>query len=603
MIGRLMAAPLAVAGAVTIHASQPSAIATDPTPSYTIAAQLDPETRAIQGRERVRWRNSTSRPASELLLILPDDPSAVVEVTSLRDTGSDRDLLPAAALPAPHGRERSALLRVPLDPPIDPGGERTVDLRWKSMLPSVGPSEPVVVAAHWFPRLAVLTEAGWIAHASRDRSHVFSDAAAFDVTIDVPPRWEVAATGREAPQSGSRLRRYVQSDASDFAFAVSRQWIERRSRVERPGHDPIDVRLLLRPEHAGRIDRVENAVRIALARAEESPAPYPYRDLTVLDLPWRSSHAGRVFPTLVTLSIRWMTPERVTELESEVARALAKHCWQHVIPADASAHPWLVDGVSAYAASRLIEPLVQHQLDSTVPNGFLVARFFGGFLPYPIRSIRTNDVLAGDLAAGDLRAARALQTLERYVGWPTFEVAMDEYARRFRFGHPTPADFADIVETASGRDLRWFFDQAFDGRRTYDYAVERVTGERRADSGRYRTAISIARVGDAVFSGSSRPPIGGYQSGRAMEIEVTFADGIVRTETWDGRARSIAMEYESAAPVVSVIVDPNRVLMLDARRTNNTWGAGRHARSAASRWAACWMTWLEQLLVTCCALA
>ena len=41
-----------------------------------------------------------------------------------------------------------------------------------------------------------------------------------------------------------------------------------------------------------------------------------------------------------------------------------------------------------------------------------------------------------------------------------------------------------------------------------------------------------------------------------MEIAVTFADGQVVKERWDGRARSQILQYESAVPAVSAEVDP-----------------------------------------------
>ena len=51
---------------------------------------------------------------------------------------------------------------------------------------------------------------------------------------------------------------------------------------------PLRARKLDGPEHAAQSDRIGAAVRTALARADAALAPYPYADLTILDLPWRS---------------------------------------------------------------------------------------------------------------------------------------------------------------------------------------------------------------------------------------------------------------------------------------------------------------------------
>jgi hypothetical protein len=53
---------------------------------------------------------------------------------------------------------------------------------------------------------------------------------------------------------------------------------------------------------------------------------------------------------------------------------------------------------------------------------------------------------------------------------------------------------------------------------------------------------------------------------------------------------------------VSAEVDPDRVLLLDLNRSNNgvTLDSGV-ARTAATRWAARWMIWMEDALLTCVA--
>jgi hypothetical protein len=569
--------------------------------SYAIAVTIDPATQSLDGRERIRWRNPSLRPVDDLQFHLYYNAvaDARIKVTSVRDADTGRDLLPAARVSsaAADGARARSVLRVPLARAVEPGGDLALDLRWTATLPGDAAAGGVVLATHWFPQIAVLTAAGWTVHQDPGRSYVFSDMSAFDVTIDAPDGWDVAATGHERPQpTAVRGRRFEQADASDFAFAIGRRWMERRDRVELPGREPVDVRVLLRPEHAMQSDRIDAAIRTALARADAALAPYPYADLTILDLPWRSPAAGEVFPALVTVSTRWIEPPRVTEIEASLARGLARHCWQSVVGADMVAHPWMVDGLSMFAEARLLEPLVQRQLDSTIPEGFLVARMFGDFVPYAIRSVRANRVLEGDPAV--IRAARAMQTLERYVGWPTFETMMAEYARQFSFGHPTPEDFIRVAEAVSGRDLRWFFDQVFSTTGAFDYAVRQVTSEVLPGSSRYRTTVIVERAGAAVFSGSSQPPIGGYQSGRAIEIAITFADGTTRRETWDGRAESTTFVYESLAPAAAVVIDPDRALALDVRRTNNSWAREPRAKSAATRWAALWMNWLANVLLT-----
>jgi hypothetical protein len=70
-----------------------------------------------------------------------------------------------------------------------------------------------------------------------------------------------------------------------------------------------------------------------------------------------------------------------------------------------------------------------------------------------------------------------------------------------------------------------------------------------------------------------------------------------RWETqWDGRDRWKAFELE-AAPV-SVEVDPDRILLLDVNRTNNSWSARPAGAAAARKWSLAWLIWLQDHLLT-----
>jgi hypothetical protein len=580
---RIAALMVASAASVLLASSEPSSAAPPPA-TYTLQASLDPAARRLDGRGRIGWRNTTAEAIGELRLSLYYNAprgDAAIRVTSIRLVSPDRDLLPSSAV-------SGAVLRVPLGAPVPPGGDVSFDITWVMQVPEDAALGGVVLVAHWFPRLVSI-----------------GDRGAYDVVVDVPKGWSIAATGREQPVSGvaaRETRRFVQDGARDFAWAAGRDWIERRTHVERTGLSPVDIRVLARPEHAAALPRVTAAASVAVQQNSEWLAGYPYSDLTVLDLPWRTVHAGETYSGFVTVAARWLEPMRSTGLESAMADILAKHHWQQTVGIDPIEQPVMARGFAGYTASRLGSALVQRQLDSPSGDGFLVERFFGGFVPYVNRSIRFNH--AAEHAPEDVaRMARLLSTLEHYLGWPTLEMILDEFSTRFRFRQPGPSDFADVAASVSGRDLTWFFDQAFRQDRRFDYAVERVTAEVPPAGTAHRTTVVIGRLGEGIFSGATRPRTGAYESGRAMEIEVVFGDGTIRREHWDGRDARTAFVYESTSPVERVEVDPDRILRLETLRTNNSWTRVPGGPAAASRWSALWLLWLEDLLLTYATLA
>ena len=63
-----------------------------------------------------------------------------------------------------------------------------------------------------------------------------------------------------------------------------------------------------------------------------------------------------------------------------------------------------------------------------------------------------------------------LLTLEKVIGEDTLRQALHTYFMRYRFTHPTGEDFLKTIEEVSGKDLRWYFNQAVYGTQILDYS-------------------------------------------------------------------------------------------------------------------------------------
>ena len=72
------------------------------------------------------------------------------------------------------------------------------------------------------------------------------------------------------------------------------------------------------------------------------------------------------------------------------------------------------------------------------------------------------------------KTAVILLTLEGIIGEDTMRRAMHTYFLRTRFTHPTKEDFLKTIEEVSGKDLRWYFDQAVYGTQVFDFAVLKI---------------------------------------------------------------------------------------------------------------------------------
>jgi hypothetical protein len=167
----------------------------------------------------------------------------------------------------------------------------------------------------------------------------------------------------------------------------------------------------------------------------------------------------------------------------------------------------------------------------------------------------------------------------------------------------TAAMFFEALNDAADRDMSWFVDQAFGQGVTYDYAVADLASV--ADTTGvcgpgpcYRTTVVLKRLGDGVFSGTSLPPVGPFESGRAIEIEVRFADGQRSEEHWDGRAAEKTLVYHGPAPATWARIDPGHTLLLDVNRLNNARTLLEAPPATKLPWTVRWTTWLQDLLLS-----
>ncbi|HET9371244.1 MAG TPA: M1 family metallopeptidase, partial [Vicinamibacterales bacterium] len=483
--------------------------------------------------------------------------------------------------------------------------------------------------AHWFPKIGVLEDDGWNCHQFHAATEFFADFGVYDVSLTVPAGWIVGATGRAVSRTdaaGTTTHRFQQADVHDFAWTTSPRFVETTAKFEEPGLPPVDIRLLMQPEHTDQIERHLAATRAALKYYGTWFGAYPYGHLTVVDPvavvnPDAQGEGtdGMEYPTLVSAGTRYFPPPRSLDPEDVVVHEVGHQFWYGVVATNEFEDAWMDEGLTTYSTARV--------LAEAFPNGFTATRtYFGGLVTWPFDDSPWSRDVDGNRLTGFRRVASWevpsrpswqywpgtagattynktalwLATLERHLGWPTMQKILATYYARGAFRHPTPDEFFAIANDVSGRDLTWFFDAVYRGSASFDYGVAQVinqpsgtrgfTGD--GDDRRYGpgggtdavdSVVVVRRYGEGVFP---------------IDVRVTFADGGTITEAWDGRARWQTFTYRRGTAVTAVDVDPDRVLMLDVNATNNSWTSAPAARLAARRWSLRWLTWLEELLLT-----
>jgi aminopeptidase N len=136
---------------------------------------------------------------------------------------------------------------------------------------------------------------------------------------------------------------------------------------------------------------------------------------------------------------------------------------------------------------------------------------------------------------------------------------MHTYFMRYRFTHPTGADFIKTIEEVSGQKLDWYFQQALYGTNVLDYEVLGIRSDRldwfqknapkpKKGVTLYRDTVLVHRKGDFIMP---------------VEVRIKFDNGEQAFERWDGRDRWVRFSYDKKAKVVSAEVDPQQTVRLD----------------------------------------
>ena len=419
-------------------------------------------------------------------------------MTAIRIGGADRTASKRFIAPDDDNPNDETVMSVPLEQPIEPGGTATIEIAWTAHVPRTfartGAIGNFFFIAQWFPKLGVLQDAGWNCHQFHSGTEFFSDYGVYDVSLTVPAGWPLGATGvqreRRDNADGTTTHRYHQDDVHDFAWTTSPEYLERTARFEHPTLPPVEMRLLLQPEHAAQAERHFDATRTTLRYTANGTG-----------LSVRTHH-----------DCRSGVPERVGRHGISDAvhggHALAgarrrHHAGRRHGPRGRP--PVLVRHRRQQRVRGCVDGRrVQHVLDGARDRAGATTRIIlrsatsadscrGSFKDIALSRETEGNRLAGyrrdaksdaqstptyryfPSSGGNItynKTALWLNTLERWLGWPTLQRVMSAHFSTWKFKHPSPADFFTIANGVSGQDLGWFFDQTYRSSNVFDYGVQ-----------------------------------------------------------------------------------------------------------------------------------
>ncbi len=417
------------------------------------------------------------------------------------------------------GSPDSTVFYVELPQPLEPGDSLVAEMDWTARLSThprrQGRKGRHYDWAHWYPRIAVYGPGGWEYRAHIRPGELNGNFATYDVTMDLPedqvvgatglplegdPGWAaVAVQGSEPPRylrdfydtgpadslgllkgaaaSGRKRIRWHAEKVHNFAWSTSPDYVYMGGRWNgRP------INLLWEPSNT-RWDpeRTMAQEKAALDWIVTVVGEYPWPQMTITD---RIERGATEFEMLFMTSGGAITHETMHMIFHGV---LANNEWRE---------GWLDEGMASFLSDWLAvrngadpdrvwgRTMTEIARLDAAGRGEPVGLPGAEFSSYPMYSMMTYE-----------KGAAVLRMLRYVLGEDTFLRAMHEYYDRFRFRQVTGQDFENVMESVSGRDLDWFFDEWIRKTELLDYAVGDVSVS--GGPGAYTVTAEIIREGEA----------------------------------------------------------------------------------------------------------
>ncbi len=590
-----------------------------PVVRYDIQARLVPESKTIQGREVLIWRNDSEAPVGELLFHLYLNAFKNNRSTFMTERGGAHrgftagpdgwgwinvdeigiqggaDLTPTLEYVQPDDGnvEDQTVMKVTPPVPVPPGGSIALSIAFTAKLPRVfarsGYAGSFFMAGQWFPKIGVLWKGEWSCHQYHAQSEFFADYGSYKVEITVPAAYVVGATGKRIGQrtnaDSSRTYIHAQDDIHDFAWTACPDFVETRERF-RLSDPAVDTEMifLVHKQHLAQRPRYVEALRRGLTFYSRHYGAYPYPTVTLVDpAPGVTAAGGMEYPTLFTAGTHRSMPAGIRLPEMVTIHEFGHGYWYGLVGSNEFEEAWLDEGINSYSEVKAMEAYGgadRSLIDfGPVRIGDLAYQRFsviGGGRFDPILRKSWEFVSGGSYGLNVYnKACLMMLTLERFLGQETMDRIMKTYFEDWKFKHPTSEDFIRTAETVSGRDLDWFFDQALRSPDRLDYAVSSISSEpvdepagifkgklvkpAAATAAKapaaYRSEVVLARKGEWIFP---------------QDVLVVFANGRKVREAWDGRERWKRFVYTGPDKLDHVVIDPDQVWLLDADTANNS---------------------------------
>ncbi|TMO48773.1 M1 family metallopeptidase [Pseudoalteromonas ruthenica] len=423
------------------------------------------------------------------------------------------------------------LMRVDLNQPLRPGQSTELSMDFAFNIveeDAVGArngyehfekdGNDIFLLAQWFPRLAAYTDyEAWTNKAFLGRGEFTLEFGDYDVEITVPADHIVSATGtldnpgsvlnrtqrqrleqaknaerpvfivteeealenEKAATQETKTWRFKADNVRDFAWASSRKFMWDAKGYHQGGDEqPLVMAMSFYPKEGGDLWKKYSteAVIHTMEVYSRYSFDYPYPVAQSVNGPV----GGMEYPMITfngpRTELRDDGSRTYSQAEKRFLIGVVIHEVGHIyfpmiVNSDERQWTWMDEGLNSF-----LDGVAGREWDPDIPWGVEprdIVEYMKSEHQVPIMTQSDSVLRLGPNAY--TKPAAALNILREVIlGRELFDFAFKEYANRWKYKRPTPADFFRTMEEASGVDLDWFWRGWFYSTDHVDIALDKV---------------------------------------------------------------------------------------------------------------------------------
>jgi hypothetical protein len=424
------------------------------------------------------------------------------------------------------------MMRIDLDQPLKPGSRFSFNMAWSFNVPETNvlgrrmgferfdkqDKNDLFEIAQFYPRMAAYYDMhGWQNKQYLGDGEFTLEFGDYDVEVTVPSDHIVAATGElqnegdvltavqrerlqqartakqpvviasqldaEAREKGrattTKTWRFKAKNVRDFAFATSRKFIWDAQGFKKDSTNVLAMSYYPKEGNPLWEKYSTQAIIHTIDQYNKYAFDYPYPvaisvngPVGGMEYPMISFNGGRPTRDKKTGELTYSRSTKYG-LISVIIHEVGHNYFPMIVNSDERQWTWMDEGLNSF-----MEFLAETAWEDNYPARRGEARNIVDYMKSRNQQpIMTNsESIANRGGNAYAKPATALNVLrETVLGRELFDFAFREYAQRWKFKRPTPADFFRTMEDASGTDLDWFWRGWFYTTDAVDVSVDGIS--------------------------------------------------------------------------------------------------------------------------------